>query len=113
MAEVRRPPVLRLRHHFTEVILHGCQVEALELFSIVKTLTHRIGFGRMLMQDINVQLVWPPVLVRVATALFMSLSLHGVCIIYHNFPPFVVCIYGPYCHEYNTLVFVCLTLADF
>src|SRR5208282_452550 len=33
VAEVRRPPVLRIRHQFTEVLLHGLQVETLELSS--------------------------------------------------------------------------------
>ncbi|MEE8239525.1 MAG: hypothetical protein V3R13_05505, partial [Nitrososphaerales archaeon] len=41
--EVRRPPVLRLRHRFTEVLLHGLQVKTLELFSVVETFAHRIG----------------------------------------------------------------------
>jgi hypothetical protein len=50
VAEVRRPPVLRLRHQFMEVLLHGLQVESFELFSVVETLTHRIGLG-MLVQD--------------------------------------------------------------
>ena len=53
MAKVRRPPVLRLRHQFPEVFLYGCQVKALELFSVVETLAHRIGLGGILVQDIE------------------------------------------------------------
>ena len=68
VAEVRRPPVLRLRHQFTEVLLHGLQVETLELLSVVETLAHRIGLGGMLVQDIELQLVRPPVSVRRAAA---------------------------------------------
>ena len=68
VAEVRRPPVLRLRHQFREVLLHGRQVETLELFSVVETLAHRIGLGGMLVQDIELQLVRPPVSVRRAAA---------------------------------------------
>src|SRR5208282_5964661 len=36
VAEVRRPPVLRLRHQLTEVLLHGLQVETLELLRVVE-----------------------------------------------------------------------------
>ena len=64
MAEVRRPPVLRIRHQRVEIFLHGLQVEALELFSVVELLAHGIGLGRMLVQDIQLQLIRPPVLVR-------------------------------------------------
>ena len=85
VAEVRRPPVLRLRHQFTEVLLHGLQVETLELFSVVETLAHRIGLGGMLVQDIELQLVRPPVSVRRAAAgsVFVSLCpLPGTCFLH-------------------------------
>ncbi len=75
VAEVRRPPVLRLRHQFTEVLLHGLQVETLELFGVVEILAHRIGLGGMLVQDIELQLVRPPVPVRRAAAGRMSVTL--------------------------------------
>ena len=68
MAEVGRPPVLRFRHQFTEVLLHGLQVETLELVCVVESLAHRIGLGGALVQDIEVQLVRPPVPVRRAAA---------------------------------------------
>jgi hypothetical protein len=68
VAEVRRPPILRLIHQFTEVLLHGLQVETLELLSVIETLSHRIGLGGMLVQDIDLQLVRPPVRVRRAAA---------------------------------------------
>ena len=64
VAEVRRPPVLRLGHQFTQVLLQGLQVELLEFLGVVEILPHRIGLGGMLVQDIEIQLVRPPVLVR-------------------------------------------------
>ena len=78
VAEVRRPPVLRLGHQFAEVLLHGLQVETLELFGVVEILAHRIGLGGMLVQDIELQLVRPPVLVRRAAAgrMFVTFARH-------------------------------------
>ena len=43
VAEVRRPPVLRVGHHRHEILLHGRQVEALELLGVVEVLAHGIG----------------------------------------------------------------------
>ena len=42
VAEVRRPPWLRLRHQRTEILFHGFEVEALELFAVVESLSHGI-----------------------------------------------------------------------
>ena len=36
-------------------------VEALELLSVVEVLAHRIGLGRMLMKNLEVQLIGPPI----------------------------------------------------
>ena len=43
VAEVRRPPVLRVGHQGMQVLDHGVQVEALELLGVVELLAHRIG----------------------------------------------------------------------
>ena len=40
MAEVRRPPVLRLRHHCLDVLLHRIEIERLEFFGVVELRTH-------------------------------------------------------------------------
>jgi len=91
VAEVRWPPVLRLRHQFTEVLLHGLQVETLELLSVVETLAHRIGLGGMLVQDIEPQLVRPPVTVRRASAgcLWVCSSRYrGLAFFIHNISSF-------------------------
>src|SRR6266511_1491659 len=64
VAEVRRPPVLRIGHQRGEIFFHRSQVEALKLFRVVEALAHGIGLGRMLAEKIESQLIWPPVAVR-------------------------------------------------
>src|SRR5215218_7014574 len=64
MAVVGRPPVLRRRHHLEDVPLQRVDVEGLELFCVVEVLAHRIGPGRVLVENLQVQLIRPPVLVR-------------------------------------------------
>lgn len=68
VAEVGRPPVLRGGHQREQVLLHGRQVQALEGLRIVEVRVHRIGLGRVLVQDLQVQLVGPPVTVGYAAA---------------------------------------------
>ncbi len=68
VAEVRRPPILRVGHQGREIFLHRRKVEALELFRVVEVLAHRIGLGGMLVQKVEPQLVRPPVAVRRAFA---------------------------------------------
>ncbi len=63
VAEVGRPPVLRIGHQGMQVLDHGVEVEALELLGVVERLAHRIGQAGLLVQDLNVQLVRPPVTV--------------------------------------------------
>ncbi len=64
VAVVGGPPVLRCRHQGMEVLDHGIQVEALELFRVIELLVHRIGQGGVLVQDLQVQLIRPPVRIR-------------------------------------------------
>ena len=61
VAVVGRPPVLRCRHHLEDVALQRLDVEGLELLCVVEVLAHRVGQGRVLVQDLQVQLVRPPV----------------------------------------------------
>ncbi len=65
MAKVGRPPILRVRHHGMKVLDHGIQVETLEFLGVVELLAHRIGQGGVLVENLKVQLVRPPVTVRV------------------------------------------------
>src|SRR5208337_4748883 len=67
VAEVGRPPILRVRHQGMKVLDHRVQVEALEFLGVVERLAHRIGPGRVLVENPKVQLVRPPVTVRVRT----------------------------------------------
>ena len=87
MPEVRRPPVLRVGHQRAKVLLHGREIEALELLSVVEALAHRIGQGGMLAQDVQPQLVRPPVTVRRAAAghVFVSPARYrALAIVIHN-----------------------------
>lgn len=43
VTEIGRPPVLRLGHQRTQILLHGRQIEALKLFGIVEVLPHGVG----------------------------------------------------------------------
>ena len=43
VAEVRRPPVLRVRHERSKILLQRVVVETLEFFRVVKILAHGIG----------------------------------------------------------------------
>ncbi len=92
VAEVRRPPVLRVGHQRREIFLHRRQVEALELFGVVEILAHRIGLGGMLVQDIQPQLVRPPVSVRRAAAIEWALV-----VFCHNSLPSCTFRSGRYC----------------
>jgi hypothetical protein len=70
VAEIRRPPVLRCRHHLRDVFLYGVEIERLELFGVVEVAAHRIARRRTLMEDLQVQLIRPPFLVRHAAVRF-------------------------------------------
>ena len=61
VAIVGRPPILRVRHQGAKVLDHGIQVEALEFPGVIERLAHRIGQGGVLVEDLEVQLVRPPV----------------------------------------------------
>ena len=43
-----------------QILDHGIQIEALELFCVIEVFLHRIGQSGVLMQDGQVQLMWPP-----------------------------------------------------
>ncbi|MNZ88619.1 hypothetical protein D3C78_1075140 [compost metagenome] len=68
MAEVGRPPVLRVGHQSDQIGLEGLVVELLELFGVVELLAERIGLVRMLVEQIHAKLVGPPVPIGGATS---------------------------------------------
>jgi len=61
VTEVRRPPVLGVGHQRLQILLHRRQIQAIELSGVVEVLAHGIGLGGMLVQDLQAQLVRPPV----------------------------------------------------
>ena len=68
VAEVGRPPVLRVGHQRVQVLLDGGEIEALERLGVVEVGVHRIRLRRMLAQQVEPHLVRPPVAVRGAAA---------------------------------------------
>jgi len=63
VAEVGRPPVLRIGHQRLQVGDHGVEVQALEGLGVVEVGAHRVGQRRVLVQRPQVQLLGPPVAV--------------------------------------------------
>ena len=63
MAEIGGPPILRVGHQLAQVILQRLVVELLEFLAVVERLVQRIGFGRVLAQQVDAQLVRPPIAV--------------------------------------------------
>ena len=64
MSPVGGPPVLRVGHQRAKIFLDRSQVELLEFLGVVEVLAQRVGLDIVLVQDLKVQLVWPPVAVR-------------------------------------------------
>src|SRR5262245_21852142 len=80
VAEVGRPPLLRLCHQGMEVLDHGLQVEALELLGVVERLAHWIGQSGVPMETLEVQLVRPPVTVRLVHDRAFARAFVGLCV---------------------------------
>ena len=68
VAEVRRPPILRIGHHGLEVLDDRIQVEAIEFLGVIELLAHRVGQGRLPVEDMDIELIRPPVPVRTRAA---------------------------------------------
>ena len=96
VAEVRRPPVLRRRHHRLDVLLHGVEIEGLELFGVVERLAHRIARRVIRVEDVQVQLIRPPVAVRPAAGASVAENGHfssfSILTLTSAFFVFVVCL---------------------
>src|SRR5579862_1786188 len=63
MTEVSGPPTLRVGHQRVQVLDNRLQVEALELLGVIESPTHRVGLQTMLVEDLQAQLLRPPVAV--------------------------------------------------
>ena len=66
MPEIRRPPLLRIRHQRIEVLLDRLEIERFELRRIIEVRAHRIGQLGVLVQHLQIELIRPPVAVRPA-----------------------------------------------
>ena len=92
VAEVGRPPLLRVRHQGVQVLDHGVEVEALELLGVVERLAHRIGQAGVAVENLNVQLVRPPVAVACARG---SRLKRALAFVGHDCLLCVVCVFPP------------------
>ncbi len=59
----QRPPVLAVSHERFEVGLEGVVVEFSESLGVAEVRVHGVGLSVVLMQNAEVQVRWPPVLV--------------------------------------------------
>ena len=64
MPVIRRPPVLRRAHQRNQISLHRVKVKRPERLGIAERGAHRVRQRRVLVQDLQVQLIGPPVAVR-------------------------------------------------
>ena len=63
MPVIRRPPGLRHGHQREDILLQRCQIELLERLGVIEARIHRVGFGGLLAQDPQVQLIGPPIII--------------------------------------------------
>ena len=68
MTEVGRPPLLRVGHQGVQVLLKSGIVDGLEGLGVVIVGAVGVGDGSVLAEDVELQLVWPPVGVAGAPA---------------------------------------------
>ena len=66
VAIIGRPPLLAVGHQGGEIGLQRVIIERLEGFGIIEIFAHRVGRDAMLMQHVDRQAVWPPILVGTA-----------------------------------------------
>jgi hypothetical protein len=60
VAEIGRPPLLRIGHHLVQVLDDGIEIERLELGGIVEVRPHRVGEVRIAVQHLDVEGLGPP-----------------------------------------------------
>ena len=63
VAVIGRPPVLTVGHQRMEVFLEALVIKALERFSVIKVRVHGVGFGIVLVEDVEVEVLRPPILI--------------------------------------------------
>ena len=67
VAEVRRPPRLRIRHQREQILSERVKIERPERLRVIELLAHRIGLRGVVLQDLQVELIRPPVSVAPAS----------------------------------------------
>ena len=63
MAPIGRPPVLAVGHERGQVFFERGHVQFFHFLAVVETQPHRVGFGVVLVQDVQVQRLGPPSLI--------------------------------------------------
>ena len=58
---VGRPPFLAVGHQGFQVVFNRFQIQLFEFFGVVKLFAQRISLGVVLVEDVQIQRVWPPV----------------------------------------------------
>ncbi|MCY1300850.1 hypothetical protein D9M70_504340 [compost metagenome] len=86
VAEVGRPPVLRGGHQRRQVLLHRGQVQLLERFTVVEVRAQRVGLDGMLAEQVQPQLLWPPLAIGRTAASGMREG--TLCFVRHTFSPY-------------------------
>ena len=61
VTKVRWPPVLGIGHEVDEVLFDSGKIERFEFLSVIKILPHRIGEVGVLAENIEVEVIRPPV----------------------------------------------------
>ena len=61
VAPIGRPPALARGHQGFEVVLERLHIEFFDLVAVVKARIHRVGFAVVLVQDVEVQRLGPPI----------------------------------------------------
>ena len=75
---VCRPPILRVGHQRVDVFFDGRQIKFVERLGVVELLAHWVSLERILVQDLQIQLVRPPVTVGIGSGLGGHLSAAAV-----------------------------------
>jgi len=74
VTEISRPPVLGIGHEISEILLEAFIVEALESSGIVEVRIKGVGDGSVLTEDVELELLGPPVVVPGATTTDVGLA---------------------------------------
>lgn len=83
VTEVSGPPILGVGHDGRNVLLESSIVKALEGLGVVEVLAERIGGRVVLTEDVQAELLWPPVTVAGAAAANVHGTVHGALALSH------------------------------